>query len=411
MLFMDRYEGSNIYKALKAIEGMDKEFDGFTYYPNTMSISDITLSSIAAVLGGHKYEPINMNKLAKNENKTISELIEEAYILMPKAFHQKGYDVSYFAPDYASYDKKNIELQKYANISYKSNAYANFYIKRHGAKSVLGKSQNIDSAKYLSMVSLFKMTPFFIKSEVYQEGRWHILNLSSVIGKNFNLVMPELGFMDSLSVASNTNSDKPTFKMFHSELTHFPHILSKDCKIVSDKFPDDSVKDSSKGKNPWYTAKCTAPIFINYFKWLKREGIYDNTKIIIMSDHGDWAQNNHMLESTTIKGNGIAKTLYQPAFIVKDFKSHGKMKIDYRFMSNADVPAIICSAIGKCEGIDDIDTTKTLLKNRKVIGIKRRLKYKDANRNYNWNILYGFEVTDSIFKDKNWRNMNKSEFK
>jgi hypothetical protein len=70
-----------------------------------------------------------------------------------------------------------------------------------------------------------------------------------------------------------------------------------------------------------------------WFAFLKKEGVYDNSRIIIVSDHG--SQKDYI--SRRRPG---APNLYNfnPLLLVKDFGARGALKTDGAFMTNADVP-------------------------------------------------------------------------
>ena len=65
---------------------------------------------------------------------------------------------------------------------------------------------------------------------------------------------------------------------------------------------------------------------------MSKNGIYDNTRIIIVSDHGAPIK-NYASELEII-------TYFNPLLIVKDFNSQGDYKIDNSLMTTADVPYI-----------------------------------------------------------------------
>jgi hypothetical protein len=69
-----------------------------------------------------------------------------------------------------------------------------------------------------------------------------------------------------------------------------------------------------------------------WIDFLKKEGVYDNTKIIIVSDHGN-SFDTELFEHTGMEG-------YNPLLMIKPFKARGPLALSDEFMTNADVPAI-----------------------------------------------------------------------
>ena len=73
----------------------------------------------------------------------------------------------------------------------------------------------------------------------------------------------------------------------------------------------------------------------DFFDYLKENGVYDNTKIIIVSDHGKGFRTGVFGDTP---GVNILKDNYTATLMVKDFGSHGELKTDHAFMTNADTP-------------------------------------------------------------------------
>ena len=74
-----------------------------------------------------------------------------------------------------------------------------------------------------------------------------------------------------------------------------------------------------------------------FFDYMKENGVYDNTKIIIVSDHGSFSKG---AKTDLPKPNGlkVSPQNFVASLLVKDFNSHGVIKDDYTFMTNADTP-------------------------------------------------------------------------
>ena len=76
------------------------QFDGFTYYPNTVSFGDRTNIASPALFGGYEYTPENMNA---RSDLLISQKHDEAIKIMPLIFSRNGYNVYFGNPVYAGY--------------------------------------------------------------------------------------------------------------------------------------------------------------------------------------------------------------------------------------------------------------------------------------------------------------------
>ena len=85
-----------------------------------------------------------------------------------------------------------------------------------------------------------------------------------------------------------------------------------------------------------------------YTDWLKANGLYDNTTLIIVSDHGnDYSENNPLTPE------GIEAVLPRDTFnrlnslfLVKPAGASGAVRVDNTFASNGDIHAALQKAIG-----------------------------------------------------------------
>jgi hypothetical protein len=75
-----------------------------------------------------------------------------------------------------------------------------------------------------------------------------------------------------------------------------------------------------------------------YFDFLREQGVWDNTRIIIVADHGI-PRTDANLFGSQLDMNGTSIDSYNPILMVKDFGATG-FTTDDTFMTNADVPYI-----------------------------------------------------------------------
>ena len=73
-----------------------------------------------------------------------------------------------------------------------------------------------------------------------------------------------------------------------------------------------------------------------YFDFLREQGVWDNTRIIIVSDHSIPRTDANMFGSQ-LDINGTSIDSYNPILMVKDFGATG-FTTDTSLMTNADVP-------------------------------------------------------------------------
>lgn len=75
-----------------------------------------------------------------------------------------------------------------------------------------------------------------------------------------------------------------------------------------------------------------------WFDYLKENDVYDNTRIIIVADHG------YNLGQFDVKCNDVDMEYFMPLLMVKDFNATGFTVCD-DFMTNGDTPALATADI------------------------------------------------------------------
>ena len=84
-------------------------YQGFVYYPNTVSLGRCTNIGAPCLFGGYEYSPDQINLRTRE---SISQKYNESLLLMPVLFSQNGYDVTVIDPPYAGYSE-NSDLSIY----------------------------------------------------------------------------------------------------------------------------------------------------------------------------------------------------------------------------------------------------------------------------------------------------------
>src|SRR5574344_1841605 len=111
---------------------LKQKYDGFTYYPNTVSFSYYTELGVPGILGGYDSTPWNMNQ---RTNETIVQKHNQAILTMPILFHSAGYGVTVSDVPYENYEKEPVtDLYKeypYINRQVTKGTYTALWYKNH----------------------------------------------------------------------------------------------------------------------------------------------------------------------------------------------------------------------------------------------------------------------------------------
>lgn len=167
---------------------------------------------------------------------------------------------------------------------YRIGIYENEYLPT--SKAASGRFENAT----VSDTSGFISTEQFIKTQL----KFALLKYAPYDLKRFCLITPELilentlmsdskgifdwsnrAFLEKVKTESITESDSPCFRFIHISGAHEPFIYDKDMNVID-------IKDGTYEQELMASLKC-AEEFVNL---LKESGVYDNSAIVIMGDHG-----------------------------------------------------------------------------------------------------------------------------
>ena len=200
--------------------------------------------------------------------------------------------------------------------------------------------------------SLFRCMPAFLQDEVYDTGGYLAADRNYFLGEeSFREGYTALQNMTEITDIRDDNENY--FLDICNNTTHGAALLSlPDYRM--DRMPDYSGIDIAADKEAGgrvlhfdrndlnfnvghYHSNMAAMLVLGeYMEKMKEWGVYDNTRIIIVSDHGfDLEQFDDLLFE-----NGVDVEAVNPLLLVKDFDCRGVFKTDDQFMMNADVPAL-----------------------------------------------------------------------
>jgi YidC/Oxa1 family membrane protein insertase len=311
---------------------LNEAYQGFVLYPNTVSFANHTLLAVPAIYGGYEYTPLEMNK---NSAKPLVKKHNEALFMMPEMLEERGYDITVTDPSWANYslipditiykDKPRIKaanlLGRYSSLWYTKNSFN------------AGKSQSSVIVDTVLWFSLLKFFPPLLRGELYDDGMYWSGESYSRISK-FIDSYSELEFLPELTVY---DADSPSALFITNEATHDSVFLQYPGYV-----PAVEVTDRGRGKfadSPsWHSSNA---FYLKFGKWLealKDHGVYDNTRIIVVADHG--ANVDTRLVNGEFPIPGEMPERYNPLLLVKDFNRRGDPVTDMTFMTNADVPSL-----------------------------------------------------------------------
>jgi hypothetical protein len=328
VLMLDRAMNSFIPFIFEELPELKERYSGFVYYPNTLSFNGYTRLGAPPIFGGYEYIPTELNK---RDTVPMVKKHNEALLLMPVIFSQAGYEVTVTDPPYPNYSfKEDLRLyDPYPEIkAYITDAeYTGIWLKE---KNMVLPSQSDVLKRNIMWYSILKIAPLFLREGIYQQGGW----FASFSGHKLTNTLNGYAVLDFLSRLTDFTAEKEnTALIMLNNTTHNPSLMQ-----APEYRPVLNVTNygtSPYAKESEYHGNAAALLRLaDWFDFLKQEDAYDNTRIIIVADHG--AQKNYVSPMSAEFPVNIDN--FNPLLLVKDFYASGGVRTDHTFMTNADVP-------------------------------------------------------------------------
>ena len=367
VFMLDRGISSYVPYLFQERPELRRQFDGFTWYPNTLSFGCTTNTGSPALFGGYEYTPEELNKRV---SESLAEKHNEALKVLPVLFSEAGYEVTVCHPPYAGYTEIP-DLSIFDDCD-GIKAYNTENGQFADQTELIASRQEIWNRNFFCY-SIMKISPLVIQSDLYQGGQYfNTQDLDSMLhhtqfisDRSVSHGLDE-SFMNAYSVLCAlpdithiTGDSLNTYLAINNGTAHDVMLL-REPEYEPALYVDNTVYDAEhedrftcEGRTMQvdipYTMKhyqCNMAAFLQLGRWfdyLRDQGVYDNTRIILVADHGHgMAQFKDM-----IFGEWVGNTWhhpqdvmsYNPLLMVKDFAGKG-FHVDDRFMTNADTPVL-----------------------------------------------------------------------
>jgi hypothetical protein len=377
---------------------LNDSFDGFIWHRNTVSFGGYTNFGVPALFGGYEYTPLEMQA---RTDKSLVEKHNEALLLLPRIFLDRGFEVTVTDPPYANYswvaDLSIFDNYPKINAANVIGMYNDSWLQNKIDSNMLNLAHNINLG--LIRFSYFKFVPLLFRNYVYDKGKWLTTKMGQILRGNALSNYIALDILPDMTLISENGYN--TYNVLSNELPHDPYYFQ-----APDYIPALEITD--KGSGPFaheehYHVNIAALLLTGkWFDFLKENNVYDNTRIIIVSDHG---RNIHsQFPDNIILPNGECLEAYTALLMVKDFNTHGTLLVDDSFMTNADVPFIALKDI--VENPVNPFTGKTIMSNKEngitlttsqLSSVSNHPKYSFDIKPDEW-----LHVHTNIFDKNNW---------
>lgn len=388
ILFIDKAVSAFLPYIMQEKRELSEIYSGFMYYPRTLSFSAHTIYSTPSMLGGYEYTP---QKLQKDTTKKMVEKHNESISVLPEIFRKNGYNVTIFdlpSINYGDITKPGI-FHKDIN-----------YISLEGAVTTFDEKLEKLIKRNMFFFLLFRIVPKIYKDGIYSEGRYMVVDTGmpiyirteSNIPNNYEILKQ---FTENFNIIDD---DSNNFIIFRTLLPHSRGYMTKEYTIPkeeSEVWRDNIYFEEDIAKKDYAVNMATYIKLSEWIKKLKENDAYDNTRIIIASDHADYFSIFKNIKPIITGNNAV--------LMVKDFNAKDMFSVSHDFMTLADIPTISLKDI--IENPINPFTGKQIINTEKEYGVdiittlfKKRspTQYEDEDRTY----LYDEEV-EYMHIDKN----------
>ena len=243
MLLLDMEDSKTFDKVIKD-NNKENIFNDFTYFPDTLSAYPFTRESIPYILSGMWFEEETSFTEYFNNALSNSKFIQQ--------LKDSNYDVNIYEKQLLWTDEKALEVN-----------------------NIKAVNSEIDIYKFLRQESkyiLFKYLPFGLKkySKIetlnYDVCRDETKSTYEVFNDDNKIIYDKL---DTITLQKNNY-----FQFIHADGGHYPWNMNKNFEAIEDGTYEEKIEASIN-------------IIEKYINRIKESGQYDNTVIIIFSDHGN----------------------------------------------------------------------------------------------------------------------------
>lgn len=417
ILMLDRAFGPYIPYLFNEKPELVEKFDGFTYYSNTISFGGNTNFGTPSLFGGYEYTPTEMNS---RKNEKLVDKHNEALKVMPSVFTNNGYDVTVCNPNYANYQWIP-DLSIYDDLeNVKAYNTGNLFIDVDTKENIINNNR-----RNFFMYSIMKSAPIITQRTIYNHGEYfgytngQSYNGVTAVGVEYNFLSDYSVLKNLPSLTSISSNQTGNVLIMTNDATHEMQMLQEPDYIPLNKVDNKeyyesldrftlnerTLKVDNISQIMSYQCNMAAIIQIsNWLDYLREIDVYDNTKIILVSDHGfELNQINELiLDENGANTNDMER--FTPLLMVKDFNSSDEFCISDEFMTNADVPTMAFDGI--------IKNPINPYTNKNINNAEKYAHKQYIISSYDWTVTTNngnqffpadwYSVHDSIWNKDNW---------
>ena len=402
-IYLDCAQNRFVQPLFEECPELNEQYSGFTLFEDTVSFNSHTLIGAPPCFGGYEYTPESMNA---RKSETLIDKQNQALLVLPRICTEQAenYSATVTDPTWANYSwTPDLSIYKdYPKISahLTDKVYLDKWYKEH-QDTVDLKVTSTTLKRNILWFSIFRISPVILRPAFYNDGNYWSSNTQN---KEFNSYLEGYSVLDYLKGLTDFNS--PTQNAYINLVNNTTHdqmmLSAPEYRPTSGEF----VKGTSKYADDIDYQSFAGAIkrVGEWFAFLKENNCYDNTRIVIVADHG--ATGHEDGYKWDDKFSGIAPGRYHPLLMFKDFEANGKLSVNHDFMTNADTPVLLTQGLVS-DAVNPF-TKKELTSEEKEKGALICLDdifmpyHNKDNYVFTANKSGWYRVKDNIFDSANW---------
>jgi len=315
-IVLDAFQSDFFYEILEENrQELDRSLSGAVFFADHSGAFPTTMVSIPAMLTGTVYR----------QEQTLPRYVREHFDdgSLFKSLRDRGWRVD-----------------SISEIPYDGKSVSNGYRIRRPHVSYAEYTQF--AAWQLADLSLFRHAPHILRPHIYNDQQWRLQTLLGPGDTSGRRHFPVNGaaVLQEFAERSTLTVDEPVYKFIHVGIPHRPVTIEADCDYVEGLRP---TRENYKGQT-----QCAVRRLVAILDRLKDLGVYDNSLIIVSSDHGiGYAPQKFVNDQQTPAGalstlSGKSMAL----LVVKAPGSRGAVRVSHAPTSISDVAATVLDIVG-----------------------------------------------------------------
>ena len=261
---------SNLFQEMIENDGhLASKLEGFVYFPDALTVSEVTQLSFAAFLTGRTYknsEPMKTylfnSRLARMGTSTPEKYVPNILDSAAKG----GFEVEVATPFILIEDQEFYSRFFRIHLPYRSTG-ANF------------REVMLYQASLVLDLTVFRTVPRILKGFVYNGGRW---GFSQLVGQGAGLNYNHhagVQFLKDLADNFELTDASRVYKLVHLLTPHAPFVATSSCEHSGREL-------EREFENIYNQARCALLGLIPLLDVMKASGVLDSATVLIHADHG-----------------------------------------------------------------------------------------------------------------------------